>query len=93
MNPSTVPGKNRHRQLFTVPSPKCSGVVARAWLSVVSIVALTRECITRRPATDARTPRSLIAIALEVGYTSPSHFAYVFGRVLGVTPTDFRIGL
>jgi len=28
-------------------------------------------------------------IALEVGYSSPSHFAQVFRRVAGVTPTEF----
>ena len=35
------------------------------------------------------TTRSLIEIALEVGYTSPSAFAQVFRRVAGVTPTEF----
>ncbi len=39
------------------------------------------------------TPRSLIQIALEVGYTSPSHFAQVFRRMVGVTPTEFRSAL
>ena len=39
------------------------------------------------------TDRSLIEIALEVGYTSPSAFAQVFRRVVGVTPTEFRNGL
>ncbi len=33
--------------------------------------------------------RSLIDIALEVGYTSPSHFAQVFRRVVGLKPTEF----
>ncbi len=32
-------------------------------------------------------------IALEVGYTSPSAFAQVFRRVVGVTPTEFRSAL
>jgi len=36
------------------------------------------------------TKRSLIEIALEVGYASPSAFAQVFRRVVGVTPTEFR---
>jgi len=31
--------------------------------------------------------------ALEVGYASPSHFAQVFRRVVGVTPTEFRSAL
>ncbi len=39
------------------------------------------------------TRRSLIDIALEAGYTSPSHFAQVFRRVVGVTPTEFRSAL
>ena len=34
--------------------------------------------------------RSLIEIALEAGYASPSAFAQVFRRVVGVTPTEFR---
>lgn len=29
-------------------------------------------------------------IVLEAGYTSPSHFAQVFRRVVGVTPTQYR---
>ena len=36
------------------------------------------------------TSRSLIEVALEVGYTSPSHFTKVFRRMTGVTPTEFR---
>jgi AraC family transcriptional regulator len=39
------------------------------------------------------TSRSLIEIALEVGYTSPSHFAQVFRRMVGLTPTEFRNAL
>jgi len=37
------------------------------------------------------TSRSLIEIALEVGYTSPSHFAQVFRRTVGMAPTEFRM--
>jgi AraC family transcriptional regulator len=39
------------------------------------------------------TPRSLIEIGLEVGYTSPSHFAQVFRRTVGKSPSDFRNAL
>jgi AraC family transcriptional regulator len=39
---------------------------------------------------DFPTKRSPIEIALEAGYTSPSAFAQVFRRVVGVTPTEFR---
>ena len=51
---------------------------------------VTRERITRAQQLIRETSRSLIEIALEVGYTSPSHFAQVFRRTVGVTPTDFR---
>jgi AraC family transcriptional regulator len=54
---------------------------------------VTRERITRAQQLIRETSRSLIEVALEVGYTSPSHFAQVFRRVVGVTPTDFRSGL
>ncbi|MDB6174136.1 MAG: putative AraC family transcriptional regulator [Chthoniobacteraceae bacterium] len=51
---------------------------------------VTRERITRAQQFIRETSRSLIDIALEVGYTSPSHFAKVFRRVTGVRPTEFR---
>ncbi len=51
---------------------------------------VTRERITQAQQLIRETSRSLIEIALEVGYTSPSHFAQVFRRVVGVTPTEFR---
>ena len=42
-------------------------------------------------ATDPRNSRRLIEIGLEVGYTSPSYFARVFRRVVGVTPTVYGL--
>jgi AraC family transcriptional regulator len=54
---------------------------------------VTRERIVRAQQLVRETSRSLIEIALEVGYTSPSHFAQVFRRVVGVAPTEFRAGL
>ncbi|HYJ06782.1 MAG TPA: AraC family transcriptional regulator [Chthoniobacterales bacterium] len=54
---------------------------------------VTRERITRAQQFIRETSRSLIEIALEVGYTSPSHFAQVFRRVVGITPTEFRSAL
>jgi AraC family transcriptional regulator len=51
---------------------------------------VTRDRITRAQQFIRETSRSLIEIALEVGYTSPSHFTKVFRRVTGVTPTEFR---
>jgi AraC family transcriptional regulator len=54
---------------------------------------VVRERITRAQQLIRETSRSLIEIALDVGYTSPSHFAQVFRRVVGVTPTQFRSAL
>jgi AraC family transcriptional regulator len=51
---------------------------------------VTRQRITRAQQFIRETSRSLIEVALEVGYTSPSHFAQVFRQVVGVTPTQFR---
>jgi AraC family transcriptional regulator len=53
------------------------------------------EFVTRERITDAQqlireTSHSLMEIALEVGYTSPSHFAKAFRRVTGTTPKEFR---
>jgi AraC family transcriptional regulator len=39
------------------------------------------------------TSRSLIEIALEVGYTNPSHFAQVFRQTVGMAPRQFRNAL
>lgn len=36
------------------------------------------------------TNRSVIDIGLDVGYSSPSHFAQVFRRETGAVPTDYR---
>ncbi len=54
---------------------------------------VTRDRIVRAQKLIRETSRCLIEIALEVGYTSPSHFAQVFRRVVGVAPTEFRTGL
>lgn len=54
---------------------------------------VTRERITRAQQLIRETSRSLIEIALEVGYSSPSHFAHVFRKIVGVTPTEFRSAL
>jgi AraC family transcriptional regulator len=54
---------------------------------------VVRERITRAQQLIRETSRSLIEIALDVGYTSPSHFAQVFRRVVGVTPREFRSAL
>lgn len=36
------------------------------------------------------TRQSVVAIALDLGYASPSHFAQVFRRETGMTPSDYR---
>ncbi len=54
---------------------------------------VVRERITRGQQLIRETSRSLIEIALEVGYTSPSSFSKVFRRVTGVTPMEFRNSL
>jgi AraC family transcriptional regulator len=54
---------------------------------------VTRERITRAQQMIRATSRSLIEIGLEIGYTSPTHFAQVFRRVVGIMPTEFRKAL
>ena len=51
---------------------------------------VTRERIARAQQLIRETSRSIIDVALEVGYTSPSHFTKVFRRVTGVAPNEFR---
>jgi len=51
---------------------------------------VTRQRIARAQQLIRETSRSQIEIALEVGYTSPSHFAQVFRRETGLTPSDYR---
>jgi len=36
------------------------------------------------------TTKSVIEVGLEVGYASPSHFAHIFRREVGVVPTHYR---
>jgi AraC family transcriptional regulator len=54
---------------------------------------VTRERMLQAQKLIRETSRSLIEIALEVGYTSPSHFTQVFRRAVGVAPTQFRNAL
>ena len=54
---------------------------------------VTRERMLQAQQLIRETSRSLIEIALEVGYTSPSHFAQVFRRTVGMAPTQFRNAL
>ena len=36
------------------------------------------------------TKKTVIAIALDVGYSNPSHFAQLFRRETGLSPSDYR---
>ena len=54
---------------------------------------VTRERMLQAQQLIRETSRSLIEIALEVGYTSPSHFAQVFRGTVGMAPTEFRNAL
>ena len=36
------------------------------------------------------TKGSVVAVALEVGYTNPSHFAQLFRKETGLSPSDYR---
>jgi AraC family transcriptional regulator len=54
---------------------------------------VTRERMLQAQQLIRESSRSLIDIALEVGYTSLSHFAQVFRREVGVAPVQFRKAL
>ncbi len=34
--------------------------------------------------------QSVVTVALDVGYANPSHFAQLFRRETGLTPSDYR---
>ena len=36
------------------------------------------------------TKQSIVAIALDLGYSNPSHFAQLFRRETGFSPSDYR---
>jgi AraC family transcriptional regulator len=36
------------------------------------------------------TKMNVVDVALEVGYTNPSHFAQLFRRETGLSPSDYR---
>ena len=36
------------------------------------------------------TKQSVVAVALDVGYANPSHFAQLFRRETGPSPSDYR---
>jgi AraC family transcriptional regulator len=60
-------------------------------LTINPLQFVTRERITPAQQLMRETSRSIIDVALEVGYTSPSHFTKVFRRVTGVAPNEFTL--
>ena len=54
---------------------------------------VTRQRMLRAQQLIRETSRSLIEIALEVGYSNPSHFAQAFRRIVGTPPKQFRQAL
>ena len=36
------------------------------------------------------TKKSVVSVALDVGYANPSHFAQLFRRETGLSPSDYR---
>lgn len=36
------------------------------------------------------TDKGIVEVSLDLGYSSPSHFAQVFRRLTGVSPSDYR---
>jgi hypothetical protein len=66
-----------------LPSPWHGGIPGtrrwRRWITrQIRVGDLTRQRITRAQQLIRETSRSLIEAGLELGYTSPSHFAQVF---------------
>lgn len=51
-----------------------------------------RQRISRAKQLLRETDRTILEISLELGYGSPSHFAQVFRRETGVSPSDYRTG-
>jgi len=47
-----------------------------------------RMDVARRLLRESR--KSVVAVALEVGYANPSHFAQLFRRETGLSPSDYR---
>jgi AraC family transcriptional regulator len=53
---------------------------------------LTRERMKRAGILLWESSRSIIDIAMDVGYSSPNHFSRVFRRITGSSPSEFRSG-
>jgi methylphosphotriester-DNA--protein-cysteine methyltransferase len=92
------------RTLTDQNAPERRGVGGGGGLESLPLLSAFKQATSMSPAVcDAvangpqrlirETSRNFIEIALEVGYTNPSHFAQVFRPVVGVTPTEFRHAL
>ena len=64
--------------------------VFKAVTGKTPLVRLTEIRIARAQALLFESALSVTAIAVEVGFTSFSHFSQVFRRVVGVSPSDYR---
>lgn len=64
--------------------------VFKQTIGMTPLQFVTRERMLKAQRLIRETSRSLIEIALEVGYTSPSYFAQVFRRTVGMAPNEFR---
>jgi AraC family transcriptional regulator len=62
-------------------------------MGITPLQFVTRERMLQAQQLIRETSRSLIEIALEVGYTSPSHFAQIFRRTVGIALIQFRNAL
>ena len=71
------------------PSKAGYGILANLWYQAI----MAQLSGVHAQAAQDDLSHNLIQVGLEVGYTSPSHFAQVFRRVVGVTPTEFRSSL
>lgn len=54
---------------------------------------VTRERILRAQQSIRESSKSIIQIGLEVGFSNPGYFAKVFGKMVGMTPKEFRKSL
>ena len=71
-------------------SPSHLARMMRRVRGVSLLERLARLRVDRAAQLLAESTLSVTEIALEVGYTSPSHFAQVFRRHMSVSPSDYR---
>jgi AraC family transcriptional regulator len=89
--PATAVGRKAGGIGGAEPLPFLAGVQTDHRITPLQF--MTRERMLHAQRLIRETTRSLIEIALEVGYASPSHFAQVFRRTAGMAPMEFRNAL